>query len=224
MPLAVVPRPPIGVRPNGQSRQRCFTAATRTSASIQSGSRGSSRAARLRRIAPQRVHRCTSIQPRRASCSTATHSIMPPQRDARSPGTSSTCFDRRHWGQWFRHEPLASGCTLAPQCSHTNPSFRMQRKRLLSPATANLLECGLRPHQGIGFGMLLPPESGSGARRALPQQDPIHRRCFRLGDYFPFQLHGGLLHPPIRTTTEFERLCPGHCEAAARAQLATSHR
>ena len=217
-------RPPTVPRPNGWGRQRWDPAATRTSTSMLSVWRGSSRAARLRRIAPQRVHRCTNIQPRRASCSTATHSIVPPHRDARSPGTSSTCFDHKHSGQWFRQEPLARSSTRAPQCSHTNPSFRTQRKRLLSPATANLLECGLMPHQGIGFGMLLPPKSDSGGRRALPQQDPIHRRCFGLGGYFQFQLHDGLLHPPIRTTTGFERLCPGHCEAASRAQPATSHR
>ena len=196
----------------------------RTSASMRSGWHGSSRAARLRCSMPHFVQRCNNSQSRRASCSTETHSIMPPQRDARSPGTSSTCFDHRHSGQWFRHEPLARGSARAPQCVQTNPSFRTQRKRLLALATANLLECGLRPHQGIGFGMLLPPKWDSGSRRALPQQDPIHRRCFRLGDYFQFQLHDGLLHPPIRTTTRFERVCPGHCEAAARTQLATSHR
>ena len=82
--------------------------------------------------------------------------IIPPQPDARSPGTVSTCFDRRQRGQWFRHEPLASGSTSSPQCAHTNRSFRTRRNRLRPLDTANLLECGLRPHQGIGFGLLFP--------------------------------------------------------------------
>jgi len=95
------------------------------------------------------------------------HSIIPPQCDARFPGISSTCFDHRQCGQWLRDDPLASGRTLVPQCSQRNPSFRTCRNLLFALAIANLLECRLRPHQGIGFGLVLASQSQSMRRSGL---------------------------------------------------------
>lgn len=43
--------------------------------------------------------------------------------DILSPGPSlSTCFEKRHTGQWFLYEPFSSGRTCAPQFSQTKCS------------------------------------------------------------------------------------------------------
>ena len=39
--------------------------------------------------------------------------------------------------------------------------------------------------------------------QAWLNQGRVHRRSFRVGDYFQLQLHRGLLHPRIRTSTDF---------------------
>ncbi len=53
-----------------------------------------------RRVKPQRPHRCKII--RAPPCTLRLiGSISPPQREARSPGFSSTCLLQRQEGQWL---------------------------------------------------------------------------------------------------------------------------
>ena len=76
----------------------------------------SSAAVRLECSAPQRLHRWMTARSPPLRTHTATGSMMPPQSDALSPGSTSTCRLLRQFGQWLRcWLPAFSGVQSLPQ-------------------------------------------------------------------------------------------------------------
>ena len=85
----------------------------------------SSAAVRLELSAPQRLQRWMTAHspPRRTQ--TAMGSMMPPQSDARSPGSTSTCRLERQLGQWLRWSlPAFSGVHSRPQTLQVKLSWQ----------------------------------------------------------------------------------------------------
>jgi len=96
----------------------------------------SSLATSCARMKPHRVHLCmireTPPEETRALCG----SIEPPQREARSPGFSSTCLLQRHAGQWLVY-PLP--VTRAPHSSQTKSSMLRIKRFIDYFASTNTL-------------------------------------------------------------------------------------
>ena len=85
----------------------------------------SSAAMRLESILPHRRQRWTMAHSPPLRTQTATGSITPPQADALSPGSSSTCRLQRQFGQWLRGVlPAPSGTTTRPQFLQVNTSLQ----------------------------------------------------------------------------------------------------
>jgi hypothetical protein len=83
-----------------------------------------------------------------------------------------------------------SGITAVLQYEQTNEWFSLLR---LMPY---LHESNRRLTRVAGF------RAFSGAP-GFAGEGPVHRRSSGVGDYFPFRLHRGVLHPRIRTSTGF---------------------
>ena len=122
---SIVPSPPISAvisrirsRGNGGS-QRGFIAMDISFIGL------SSAATRLESSFPQRRQRWTMAHSPPFRTQTATGSISPPQSDALSPGSSSTCRLHRQFGQWLRWAlPAPSGTTMRPQFLQVNTSLQ----------------------------------------------------------------------------------------------------